>query len=155
MADAYERELPPISPHLMVSNASAAIDFYKSAFGAEELSRTMGPDGKRIMHASLLLNGGIIMLNDEFPEFTGGKSFTPEALGGTPVVLHLKVDDADAAFNRAVNAGAKVRFPLQDQFWGDRYGQVTDPFGHVWSIGARIRKVTEEEVQQAAKAQFH
>ncbi len=152
MAESYEQKLPPISPHLAVSDASAAIEFYKKAFGATELSRHMAPDGKRIMHAALQVNGGVVMLNDEFPEYTEGKSMTPESLGGTPVTLHLQVSDADSVFNQAIAAGATVKFPLKDQFWGDRYGQVKDPFGHVWSIGCPKKSMTAEEVEQAGKS---
>ena len=154
MAEAYERKLPALSPHITVSNADAAIEFYKKAFGATELSRHMEPAGKRVMHAALEVNGGILMLNDEFPEYTAGKSSTPEALGGTPVTLHLQVTDADSVFNKAVAAGASVTFPLKDQFWGDRYGKVKDPFGHVWSIGAPTKEMTSDEVEQAAKSHF-
>jgi PhnB protein len=154
MSDAYDRPVSPLSPHIFVSNATAAIEFYKKAFNAEELTRHGAPDGKRIMHAALLINGSTLMLCDDFPEFRGGKRSTPEALGGSPVVLHLQVKDADAAFNQATAAGAKVAMPLADQFWGDRYGQITDPFGHTWSIGAKVRNVTEEEVKEAAKAHF-
>src|SRR5438309_6907148 len=130
MPGSNDRPMSSLSPHLFVSNAAAAIDFYKQAFEADELERHSEPDGKRIMHASLLINGATLMLSDDFPEFRGGKSSTPEALGGSPVVLHLQVRDADSAFNKAVAAGARVTMPLADQFWGDRYGQVTDPFGH-------------------------
>jgi PhnB protein len=154
MPDAYDRPISPLSPHLFVSNAVGAIEFYKRAFNAEELARHAAPDGKRIMHAALLINGTTLMLCDDFPEFRGGKGSTPEALGGSPVVLHLQVKEADPVFNQAVAAGATVAMPLADQFWGDRYGQIVDPFGHTWSIGARVRKVTEEEVREAAKAQF-
>lgn len=154
MPEPNDRRISSLSPHIFVSNAAAAIDFYKKAFGAEELSRHAAPDGKRIMHAALLVNGATLMLCDDFPEFRGGKGSTPEALGGSPVVLHLQVKDADSAFNRAVAAGATVAMPLADQFWGDRYGQITDPFGHTWSIGAKVRNVTEEEVREAAKAHF-
>ena len=154
MAEPYEQKLPPLSPHLSVSDANAAIEFYKKAFGATELTRHLAPDGKRIMHAALQVNGGVLMLNDEFPEYSGGKSNTPEALGGTPVTLHLQVTDADAVFNQAVAAGATVKFPLADQFWGDRYGQVKDPFGHIWSIGSPQKKMTAEEVEQASKKHF-
>jgi PhnB protein len=154
MSDAYDRPISPLSPHLFVSNAAAAIDFYKQAFGAEELARHAAPDGKRLMHAALLVNGTTLMLCDDFPEYRGGKGSTPEAIGGSPVILHLQVKDADAAFNQAVAAGAKVAMPVADQFWGDRYGQITDPFGHTWSIGAKVRNVSEKEVQEAAKAHF-
>lgn len=154
MPDSYDRPISPLSPHIFVSNAAAAIDFYKKAFNAEELARHPAPDGKRLMHAALLINGSTLMLCDDFPEYNGGKGSTPEAFGGTPVVLHLQVAEADPVFQRAVDAGATVIMPLADQFWGDRYGQVADPFGHKWSIGARVRKVTEAELQEAAKAQF-
>jgi len=154
MPDPSDRPTSPLSPHIVVSNAAQAIEFYKKAFGAQELTRMAAPDGKRIMHAALLVNGAMLMLNDDFPEYRGGKASTPEALGGSPVVLHLHVSDADALFNRAVQAGATPTMPLKDQFWGDRYGQIKDPFGHNWSIGATIRKMSEEEIKQAAKAAF-
>ncbi len=150
MAD--ERTATGLIPHLVVSDGAAAIEFYKKAFGATELARHLAPDGKRVMHGSLLLNGAHMMLNDDFPEYNGGKPSTPVALGGTPVVLHLQVADADAAFEKALAAGAEVKFPLADQFWGDRYGQVKDPFGHVWSIGATKKQMTSEEIDRAAKA---
>jgi PhnB protein len=155
MPEPNDRPISSLSPHLFVSNAAAAIEFYKKAFNAEELTRHAAPDGKRIMHAALLVNGATLMLCDDFPEYRGGKGSTPEALGGSPVVLHLQVKEADPVFNQAVAAGAKVAMPLADQFWGDRYGQITDPFGHTWSIGAKLRNVTEEELREAAKAAFH
>jgi PhnB protein len=155
MPEPNDRPISSLSPHLFVSNAAAAIKFYKKAFNAEEVSRHAAPDGKRIMHAALLVNGATLMLCDDFPEYRGGKGSTPEALGGSPVVLHLQVTEADPVFNQAVAAGAKVAMPLADQFWGDRYGQITDPFGHTWSIGAKLRNVTEEELREAAKAAFH
>jgi len=149
-----ERKPSPLSPHLVVSDAAAAIAFYKQAFGATELGRHLAPDGKRIMHAALLVNSATVMLNDDFPEYGNGKSSTPEALGGTPVILHLQVQDADAAFNQALAAGANVKVPLADQFWGDRYGQLQDPFGHVWSIGATKKQMTGEELEKAAQEHF-
>jgi PhnB protein len=142
-----------LSPHLSVSDA-AAIDFYKKAFNARELGRHIAPDGKRLMHAAIEINGATVMLADDFPEYCGGKSKTAEALGGSPVILHLQVEDADTVFNQAVSAGAKVAMPLADQFWGDRYGQIVDPFGLTWSIGASIRNLSSEEIDQAAKAHF-
>jgi PhnB protein len=154
MPDAYDRPISPLSPHIFVSNAVEAIDFYKKAFNAEELTRHAAPDGKRLMHAALLINGATLMLCDDFPEYCGGKSSTPEAFGGSPVVLHLQVAEADPVFQQAVDAGATVTMPLGGQFWGDRYGQIKDPFGHTWSIGARVRKVSEAELQEAVKAQF-
>src|SRR5262249_44644605 len=118
---------PPVSPYLVVDDARAAIEFYKKAFGAEELYRNELPDGNKILHAALRINGGVIMLSDDFPETKGGKSTTPKALGGTPVTIHLDLPDVDAIFKRAVDAGATVRMPLGDQFWGDRYGALRDP----------------------------
>ena len=125
-----------VTPHLSVVGAKAAVEFYTRAFGAEEIFRDEAEDGQRLMHAHLRINGGSVMLADWFPEYAGGAPFTPPS----GVTMHLQVDDADAWFKRAVDAGATVRFPLEDQFWGDRYGQVTDPFGHTWSIGAPIKR---------------
>ena len=129
-----------ISPHLIVDDASKAIEFYKKAFGAVELGRHAAQDGKRLMHASLRINNSLLMLCDDFPEMCGGKSRTPKALGGTPVTIHLQVPDVDALWKQALAAGAEVEFPLADQFWGDRYGIVRDPFGHSWSLGTPIKK---------------
>jgi PhnB protein len=139
---------PALSPHLIVDDAAAAIDFYTRAFDAEELGRFPRPDGK-LMHAALRINGFTVMLNDDFPEVCGGKSMTPTSLGGTPVTIHLTVTDVDAKFQQALNAGATVVAPLEDQFWGDRYGVVTDPFGHRWSLGQPVREVSPEEIAAA------
>ncbi|HVJ00389.1 MAG TPA: VOC family protein [Sphingomonas sp.] len=124
--------LTGVTPHLMIADgrAAEAIDFYTRAFGAAEVARAPAQDGKRLMHAHLSLNGGALLLHDDFPEMRGGEPAS--APGG--VVLHLQVDDADAAWDRALAGGATARFPLEDQFWGDRYGQLVDPFGHIWSI---------------------
>ena len=121
-----------ITPHITIANGKAAeaIDFYKQAFDADEVMRMPSPDG-RLMHAHLTINGGPLLLNDDFPEMHD-KGATPAPAG---VALHLDVDDADAWWNRALAAGATVRFPLENQFWGQCYGQVDDPYGHVWSIG--------------------
>ncbi len=139
---------PALSPHLVVDDAAAAIDFYVRAFDAAELGRVPGPDG-RLIHAALRINGFTVMLNDDFPETCGGKSMTPRSLGGTPVTIHLTVTDVDAKFQRALDAGATVVAPLQDQFWGDRYGVVADPFGHHWSLGQPVREVSMEELAAA------
>ena len=139
---------PALSPHLVVDNAAAAIDFYVKAFDAVELARVPRPDGK-LVHASVRINGFMVMLNDDFPETCGGKSMTPTALGGTPVTIHLTVDDVDTKFQRALDAGATVVTGLTDQFWGDRYGMVADPFGHHWSMGQPVREVSMEEIQAA------
>ena len=123
-----------VTAHLTIPDgrAAEAVDFYRRAFGAEPaMEPMMGEDGKRIMHAHLRLNGGSLMLNDDFPEYGGGK---PAPNGA--VTLHLQVTDADAVFNQALEAGATETMKLEDQFWGDRYGQLRDPFGVTWSIGA-------------------
>lgn len=140
---------PAVSPHLVVDNAAAAIDFYVKAFDAVEYGRVPGPDG-RLIHAALNVNGSMVMLNDDFPEHNNGKPSTPTALGGTPVTIHLAMtDDVDGKFQKAVDAGATVVAPLQDQFWGDRYGILRDPFGHQWSMGQPVREVSMEEITQA------
>lgn len=137
MADNPEQALPGVIPHLTIGDkrGKEAVDFYKNAFGAEQaMEAHMADDGERIMHAHLTINGGAVMLNDDFPEY-GGAAGAPAA-----VTLHLQVDDADTWFRRALDAGATETMPLSDQFWGDRYGQVKDPFGHSWSIGAPVKK---------------
>jgi PhnB protein len=142
---------PAVSPMLTVSDGAAAIDFYVKAFGAEELGRVPGPDGKKLFHAALRINGALVMLNDDFPEMNDGKSATPEALGGSPVTIHLTVTDVDAKFQQAIDAGAAVVMPLDDMFWGDRYGELRDPFGHLWSMGQPMREVSQDEIDNAIK----
>lgn len=141
---------PAVSPHLTVGDGAAAIDFYVKAFSAVELGRVPGPDGK-LMHAALQINGSTVLLNDDFPEHNDGKSSTPTALGGTPVTIHLTVTDVDSKFRQALDAGATVVQPLADQFWGDRYGVLLDPFGHRWSLGQPVREVSPEEIAEAMK----
>ncbi|MCB0923696.1 MAG: VOC family protein [Mycobacterium sp.] len=148
MAAAVE---PSLAPHLVVDDAAAAIDFYVSAFGAVELGRVPSPDG-RLVHAAIQINGATVMLNDDFPEMCDGQSSTPAALGGTPVTIHLTVTDVEDKFQRAVDAGATVVMPLADQFWGDRYGVLRDPFGHQWSLGQPLREVSYEEIQEAMRS---
>lgn len=137
-----------LTPHLVVRGAADALEFYKKAFGAEEIHRMPGPDGK-LMHAELKIGNSMLMLADEFPEW-GSKG--PQSIGGSPVVLSLYVEDCDTVYNQAVEAGATVRMPLADQFWGDRYGQLTDPFGHIWGVCTNIKQLTPEEINEAAKA---
>jgi len=139
---------PALSPHLVVDDANAAIDFYVKAFGAVEVGRIPGPDGK-LIHGAVQIDGATVMLADDFPEMSDGKSMTPKALGGTPVTIHLTVTDVETRFQQAVDAGATVVMPLEAQFWGDRYGMVRDPFGHQWSLGQPVREVSYEEIQQA------
>lgn len=141
-------------PHLVVSSSVDAIEFYKEAFGAEEICRIPAPDGKRTMHAAVLIGGQQVMLADDFPEYCEGKSHTPQALGGTPVTLHRYVDDCDAAIARAEKAGATVKMPATDMFWGDRYGQITDPFGHVWALATPQKELSMEEINEGMKAAF-
>lgn len=146
--------IPPgfhsITPHLIVYDARAAIDFYKRAFGAVELGCMPSPDGK-IMHAAIKIGDSIVMLCDEFRNYG---QMAPTSLGGSPVTIHLYVTDVDAAFERAVLAGATIEMPLQDMFWGDRYGKLSDPFGHQWSLATCIRQVSPAEMEQVAKSAF-
>jgi uncharacterized glyoxalase superfamily protein PhnB len=137
-----------LTPHLVCEGAAKAIDFYKAAFKAEELSRLPGPDG-RLMHGMVRIGDSMLMLVDEMPEHG---ALGPKKLKGSPVTIHLYVENADAAIAQAVSAGAKLTMPAQDMFWGDRYGQVEDPFGHHWSIATHTRDVTPQEMQQAMAA---
>lgn len=127
-------------PHLAVNNGVAAIAFYEKAFGAKLESKHVADDGKRLMHVHLTLGEGILFLHDEFPEHGGGSggAIEPIRLGGASCTIHLEVPDDDAAWKRALDAGATVVFPLGNQFWGARYGQLRDPFGHIWSIGGPV-----------------
>jgi len=140
-----------ITPHLVIRNAARAIDFYKEAFGAKELSRMPGPDGKSIMHAEIKIGDSIVMIGEEHPEY-GCKS--PQQLSGTPVGVHLYVENADDVFQRAVKAGAQPMMPVEDMLWGDRYGKIKDPFGHEWSIATHKRDLTMEEMQKGAAEMF-
>lgn len=145
---------PTFAPYLVVSNAAAAIDFYKKAFGAVELVRHPAPGTDKLMHAHLVIHGGHVMLSDDFSSQMGGKSETPESLGGSPVTFHLHVENADSTWEQAVSAGAQITMPLEDQFWGDRYGQLRDPFGHKWSIGQTKSTPSQQEIEEGAKAAF-
>lgn len=137
------------TPYLFVNGAAKAIEFYKRAFGATELFRMTQPDGK-VGHAEIKIGDSPIMLADEFPEM-GARS--PQALGGSPVMIYLYVEDVDAVFTQAVAAGAKVTRPVKDQFYGDRSGGVTDPFGHLWYIATHKEDVSSEEMKRRAAAQ--
>lgn len=135
----------PVTPHLTCKNALEAIEFYKKAFGAEQKTCFKGPDGG-LMHACLVINGSSVYLNEEYCEM-GANS--PLTIGGTPVTIHLTVGDADAWAKRAIEAGAAEVMPVADQFWGDRYGLVKDPYGHMWSIATPGKPMSEAEIQDA------
>ena len=147
-AKAIPEGMSAVTPHLVCADAAKAIEFYKKAFGAVEDARMPGPDGK-IMHAQIRIGGAPIMLADESPEW-GSQS--PKTLKGSPVSIHLYVEDADSFVARAAREGAKITMPVADQFWGDRYGQIEDPFGHHWSVGTHLRDVTPEEMREAMKS---
>jgi PhnB protein len=147
------KAIPPgyhsLTPHMVVRDASRAIEFYQQAFGATQRGGVMkGPDGK-VMHAELLIGDSILMLADEFPEF-GTRS--PQSSGGAGMILHIYTEDVDAAVDRAVKAGATVEMPVTDMFWGDRYGKLADPFGHKWSIATHTVDLSAEDMDRAVKA---
>jgi PhnB protein len=147
--DAVTPTTPTLTPHLVCAGAADAIEFYKRAFGAEELMRLPGPDG-RLMHAAVSFGGSMLMLVDEMKEHG---VLSPLSLGGSPVTLHLNVPNADEAVDRAAAAGATVTLAAHDAFWGDRYGLVRDPFGHSWSMAHPLRAtvMSEDELREAAK----
>ncbi|MFT7647709.1 MAG: PhnB protein [Candidatus Poriferisodalaceae bacterium] len=136
-----------IIPHIVVADANAAIAFYVEAFGAVETGRIPGPAGK-VLHASVRIGDATLYLADDFPEMTG-VSNTPKALGGISVAMHRFVEDVDAAVEKAVAAGATLKMPPMDMFWGDRYAQIVDPADHVWSLATHVRDVTSEEMTAA------
>jgi PhnB protein len=138
------------TPYMIIKGAAAAIEFYKAAFGATEIMRHADPEGK-IRHAQIKIGDSAIMIADEFPEFPEWRG--PQARGGSPVHIYLYVADADAVFNRAIATGARQLLPMQDQWYGDRSGGVTDPFGHVWYIATQQEIVSPEEIARRAAAQ--
>ena len=138
-------DMHTITPHLIVDGAAAAIGFYQKAFNAQEVMRLPGPNGK-LMHATIRIEGSPVMLVDEMPEWG---ALSPKSLKGSPVTIHIFVEDVDAFVARAVAAGAKITMPVDDMFWGDRYGKLEDPFGHQWSVATQKRQVSMEEMQQA------
>jgi uncharacterized glyoxalase superfamily protein PhnB len=139
-----------ITPHIVVQGAARASAFYTEAFGAEELSRIPIPDG-RLISVQMRLGEGLLHVADEFPEID---VLAPPSLGGTATVLALDVTEAEATFNRAVSAGAQVRQPLQEMFWGDLHGQLEDPFGHRWNVSKHLRDVPQDEIEAAAAQAF-
>jgi uncharacterized glyoxalase superfamily protein PhnB len=134
-----------VTPHLICAGAADAIEFYKKAFNAVEEVRLPGPQG-RLMHAMIRIEGSAVMLVDEMPEWG---ALSPKSLKGSPVTIHLYVENVDASVQRAVSAGAKITMPPADMFWGDRYAKVEDPFGHHWSVATHVRDVSPQEMQQA------
>ena len=148
MAKAAVKPIPDgmhsLTPHLVCAGAAEAIEFYKRAFKAVEAARLPGPDGK-LMHAMVRIGDSALMLVDENPQWG---MLGPKALKGSPVTVHLYVDDVDAVVAQAVSAGAKITMPVSDMFWGDRYGQLEDPFGHRWSVATHTRDLTSQESQQ-------
>jgi len=138
-----------LTPYMVATNAASAIEFYKKAFGATERMRLAGPDGK-VMHAELEIGDSVIMLGEEC---AGGGS-GPLSIGGAPVSMYLYTEDVDAVFSRAIDAGATVKRPVEDQFYGDRSGTLTDPFGHVWSVATHVEDVSPEEIKRRTKALF-
>ena len=135
MADPNQIPSGGVIPYLTIPSrgGQAAVEFYRAAFGAEELFRNLADDGERLMHSRLVINGGLVMLSDEFPEYGNAADVVPAG-----VALHLQVDDADEWWNRAIRVGGVPLMPLADQFWGDRYGRLMDPFGHTWSIASPL-----------------
>ena len=146
-ADPAQKCMHTVTPHLVCAGAADAIEFYKKAFGAEELRRIPTADGK-IMHAAVRIGDSMVMLVDEMPDWN---CLGPNSRGGSSVTIHLQVDDVDSFYARAVEAGATAKMPPADMFWGDRYGMVVDPFGHAWSIATHVRDVSPEELQKAAR----
>jgi PhnB protein len=142
MAKPIPDKFHTLTPHIIVSDGVAALEFYKQAFGATETFRMMAPDGNNVMHAQMQIGSSMLMLAGEFPP----DCLSPKNRGGTSVFLHIYTEDADALFNRAVKAGCKVLMPMADTFWGDRYGQVEDPFGHKWSLATHKQDLTAEQV---------
>jgi uncharacterized glyoxalase superfamily protein PhnB len=140
-----------VTPHLVCRGAGRAIEIYKKAFGAQEIGRMDMPEGGKVLHAAIRIGNSVIMLIDEFPEWN---TVSPQTLNGSPVTIHLYVENAELVFTRAVQAGATAIMPLEDMFWGDRYGKLQDPFGHTWSIATHTRDVSHEEMAQAAKEMF-
>ena len=140
-----------VTPYLIIKGADKAIEFYKKAFGAVETARMPGPDGKTIVHAQIMIGDTPVYLTEENPEW-GASS--PQTLNGTPVSMHIYVEDVDTFFKRAIDAGATETMPVNDVFWGDRYGKLKDPFGHEWGIATHKTDLTTEEIQKGAQEFF-
>jgi PhnB protein len=151
MVSAIPEGYHSITPYIIVNDAANAINFYKHAFGAIEIYRHYSPDGKSVINAELKIGDSIILLSDEFPL---GKCRSPKSIGGSAVTIHLYTEDVDRVFNQAISAGATVIMPVMDMFWGDRYGQLFDPYGHIWSIATHKQDLSSEEIQRAGEEAF-
>ena len=147
MANPIPAGFSTLSAHIIVDDGIKALEFYKQALGAQETMRLMGPDGKSLMHAQMKIGSSVLMLAGEFPP----ACLSPKSRGGSSVYLHIYTENADALFNRAVAAGCKINMPMSDTFWGDRYGQVEDPFGHQWSFATHKQDLTSEQLAANAK----
>lgn len=152
MVKAIPEGFHTLTPHLVVKECAKAVEFYKKAFGASVKRLHLGPDKKSVVHADLQIGDSIFMINDEFP----GGAISPQSPGGSSAScsIHIYVENVDAMWKSAVDAGAKVKMPLADQFWGDRYGTLMDPFGHNWSLAAHMADPTEDEIKEATKKAF-
>jgi uncharacterized glyoxalase superfamily protein PhnB len=144
------KEMHSLTAHLICADALGAIEFYKKAFHAGEMYKLIGPNGK-LVHASLRIGDSMLMLAEECPDYG---SFGPKTLKGSPVVVHLMVEDVDAIVAQAAAAGATVTMPVAEMFWGDRYGQLLDPYGHRWSVATRVRELSPAEIQTAMEQAF-
>jgi len=151
MTKAIPEGFQSVTPMCMFKDARKAIEFYKRAFGAEELFVMPGPDGKGVMHAEVRIGNSIIMMGEENPQ---EPCKSAEAMGGSPVSFYIYVENVDDAFQKAAAAGAEVRMPVQDMFWGDRLGTVQDPFGYSWSLATNFKQPTPQKIQEGAKAFF-
>ena len=141
-------------PHLVVNDGMAALKFYREAFGAEEGDVMLEPDGKRLMHGEIVLDGHKLFVSDEFSEKEGGTCKMPQTLGGTCVRITLQTDDADGVVKRALTGGARALMPVEDMFWGARYGKIVDPFGHEWGINQQVQEQSPEETDARAAEFF-
>ncbi len=150
MTNPIPKGFSSVTPHLVIKDCAKAIDFYKKAFGAQEIYRSLMPDGV-VMHAIIQIGNSFVMMADEFPDMG---AVSPNTLGGTTTTLHIYTDDADKLFQQATDAGATPIMSIADMFWGDRYGQIQDPFGHRWAIATHKKDVSPEEMEKAAKEFF-
>jgi len=150
-SSSVRRGFHTVTPCLVVKDADKAIEYYKKAFVAEENYRNYAPDGKSIMYAELKIGDSVVTLSDEYPQMN---SFAPSGNGNVPISLYLYVDNADEVFNRAISEGGQEVLPMMDAFWGDRYGRLKDPFGHIWSVATHKKDLSPEEMEKAARDAF-